>query len=270
MTICEIIVRAADSTAFGATGVVGLGAAGVVSLTLGGPSGVPHLLVAGGGLTGKSAVTSMLLYSLAARHPATELQLDLIDSIKDGDFLDLTAGSLPQLSTVAATGDPSEAGAALSRYADEAQRRQAVFISAGVSSIEQYRTMGEMMPRWVLVWNEYPEVLTEITASQVEWLARHGAQAGLHLVLTALTPFEGLRGAGVGLPDFAERSGRLLTRLGEEDSLELLGSLAAVGLLRRKQALFATAVDGTGIVLSIPEIGDEDLATLRASLGGFA
>lgn len=266
--LADVLVRAEQSTMLGAVAALGSDAEGTVSLTLGGDFGIPHLLVAGGGLTGKSVLTSVLLHSLAARHPACEIQLDLLDSIAEGDFPDLAPGSLPQLNSVVVSADEHQVGGTLDRYLDEARRRQKVFSKSDVSTIEAYRSTGAAMPRWVLVWNEFPEAFSAEISARVHWLTQHGSQCGVHLVLAALTPFEGLFAPDAGFAAFAERSGRLLTRVGEDESMTLLGSTDAAHLLRRKQALFASSVGVAGRAFSFPEVSDEDLVALRNSLRG--
>lgn len=263
----DLISPVGASSAEGVKAVLGQGAGGPVAVRLGGSSGVPHLLVAGGGHSGKGAVTERLMHALVAQHAVAELRMDLVDSADEAEFPDLKVGALPHLISVTHTRAARDVGVILTRYTDEAQRRWALLREAGAANIEQFRARSEVLPRWVLVWNEYPDALSDSVAAQVEWLAQHGADVGLHLVLTALTP---VKPECPSLPLFDANSGRVLTRMTPQDSAAHAGNDSAAKLARRRQGLFANAVGEVGSVFSVPEMADGDLAQLRRNLGGDA
>jgi len=262
----DVIMHSGESTAPGIQAVLGLSVAGPVELIVGGPVGAKHVLIAGSARTGVAQLLLSVLHSMAARHPADELRIDLVDSLEGGNFPELVAGSFPHLASVNASGEATVAEAVLDRYLNEMNRRRSLFDSKGWSTFEQFRaTESEVMPRWVLVLNEYTEAFSAHVAAMIEAIAADGAGLGLHLVLAVLAPIDNVPGPGM-LPIFAANSARLLAKMPEEESEKFLGTVQASTLERGEHALLASGIGKVGELFSIPKADDEEFALLRSEL----
>lgn len=261
----DVIVRASASTVQGVTCILGVGAEGPVELTLGG-TGSGHALIAGRAGTGLPALVMSALHSLMARHAASDIRLDLIDSIEGGDLPEEAFAALPHVGSVTQTADPDAVRQALSLVSGQLERRAALFMSQGVQNYEQYRAVtGHALTRQVVVFNEYSEVIDGELAATLDAIAERGPALGVHLVLTVLGPTDRVPDADL-MPVFAARSARVLTWMPPDESDEFLGHDAAAGLRRGQQALVAPGVGAPATVFSVPDLADEQLASLRDAL----
>ncbi|WP_009884443.1 FtsK/SpoIIIE domain-containing protein [Brevibacterium aurantiacum] len=261
----SLIPQQQTSTAEGASAVLGEGTDGVVTARLG-TNGAANLLVAGWPLTGTQAAAKRLVYALAAQHSKTELRIDLIDSEVDGEFSEFSDGTLPQLSTVAHTSNESRIGQIFHGYVTEVQRRTQLFTKAESPNYQGYRNDGHELSRWLVLWTEFGEACTPTLNAQVEWLAKFGPAAGLHLVLSDAAP---VSNHAHELPEFFANSGRLLLYLKSNESNALLGNDLAARLIRRQQAVYTQSPEHNATVTAIPTFDGRDENELRLKLGGL-
>lgn len=267
-TLRDVLLAGEASVVGGACATLGPGHDAVQTLRLGGPAGAQHALVVAAPFCGKSALVTTLLYSLAAAHPAKELQIDLIDCMEGGEFDSVEAQGLPHFASATATVDADTVATELGRYVAEGHRRQKLLAEAASECYEDYREQTRLtLPRWVLVFNEYPEVLNDGIAVSVEWLAEYGSAVGLHLLLCVMTPTEHVPGETL-LPQFAARSARLITALESEDSVAVVGSDVGASLAEDEQAAFAERFGAAARPFSFVSIDDASLAAFRGSYEG--
>lgn len=267
-TLGDVLLAGEASVVGGACATLGPGHDAVQTLRLGGPAGAQHALIVAAPFCGKSALVTSLLYSLAAAHPAKELQIDLIDCMEGGEFDSVEAQGLPHFASATATIDAGTVATELGRYVSEGHRRQKLLAEAASECYEDYREQTRLtLPRWVLVFNEYPEVLNDGIAVSVEWLAEHGSAVGLHLLLCVMTPTEYVPGETL-LPQFAARSARIITALEREDSVAVVGSDVGASLAEDEQAAFAERFGAAARPFSFVSIDDASLAAFRGSYEG--
>lgn len=267
-TIHDVLLAGEDSVVGGACATLGPGTEALQTLTFGGPEGIQHALVAAAPLNGKSAIVTSLLYSLAAAHPAKELQIDLIDCMWEGEFDSVDARGLPHFASAMVTTDADRVAAKLGVYVAEGQRRQQLIAAAETERYEDYRKQTRLtMPRWVLVFNEYPEVLNDGISASVEWLSEYGSAVGLHLLLCVMTPTAHMPGETL-LPQFAARSARLITALESKDSVAFIGSDVGTVLAEGEQAAYAERFGAAARPFSFVSIDDAALAAFRSAFEG--
>ncbi|XBH21438.1 FtsK/SpoIIIE domain-containing protein [Jonesiaceae bacterium BS-20] len=267
-TVADVLLADEASVVRGACATLGPGPANVQRLMLGGPTGVQHALVAAAPFSGKSDLVTSLIYSFAAAHPAKELQIDLIDCMEDGEFASIEANGIPHFASAVTTGDPDTVATTLGRYVTEGQRRQQLLAETSTEHYEDYRVRtGFNLPRWVLVFNEFPEVLDNRITASVEWLAEHGAAVGLHLLLCVMTPTDCVPGENL-LPQFAARSARIITTLDSEDSVAFIGNNIGAVLVPGAQAAFAEQFGAAAQPFTLVSIDDPILAAFRSAFEG--
>lgn len=266
--LADVLVAGETSVVEGARARLGNGTDAMQGLAFGGEDGVQHCLVVGAPFAGKAELMTSMIYSFAAAHPARELQIDLIDCMEGGEYDSITAGGLPHFASAEVTFDAATVLAGLNRYIEEGRRRQQLLAESLTESYEDYRRQtGRVLPRWMLIINEYPELLEESIASAIEWIAEFGAAVGLHLVLSVMTPTSQVPGESF-LPCFAARSARIVTALTRLDSVTFLGSDIAASLIEEEQAAIAQHVGDEMQPFSFVTIDDEVLAAFRGAFEG--
>lgn len=151
---------------------------------------LPHLLVGGRSLTGKTNFVHGIINSLILRHSADTLRLILVDP--KNDSLNVYKG-LPYLLTEPIS-DTDKTIKALSWACKEMERRYDVLESAGVESVEAYHqtvvtadSKADALPYIVLVIDEIAEVMSERGDEAEKLLCRLAMMsrgAGIHMLLT--------------------------------------------------------------------------------------
>lgn len=138
----------------------------------------PHAVVAGTTGSGKSALLTAWVLGLAAAHPATRLQVLLVDC-KGGAAFDPLA-ALPHVVGVLTDLDPEGTERAVESLAAELRRRERSLRSAGAADVA-----GSGEPRLVIVVDEFRALLDARPALAAVFvdLAARGRSLGIHLVL---------------------------------------------------------------------------------------
>ncbi|MCT9002609.1 FtsK/SpoIIIE domain-containing protein [Microbacterium memoriense] len=259
----DVLVRAADSTTDGATTTLGRGEAGTVVLTFG-ADGTHHALVMGRAAAGVSTVTGILLHSLLARYDATQLDVELIDAMEGGG-LPTEIADAPQVSDLTVSTDLREVRSALGRWQAEIRRRSSLFALHDAGTFEQYRgVVADPLPRRILIINEFSEVLDEEINAIIDDIARTGHLAGVHLVLVSLLPTAQVPRENF-LALFNAEAARVAAWMPADESREVIGSDRAATLARGAEAVLLPTIGAPGVVFTIADASDEELATRRAS-----
>ena len=208
----------------------GLGA--VIGATTAGPLCVdlvadgPHALVGGTTGSGKSELLQSWVASLAVSHGPDLLNFVLVD-YKGGAAFSGCAG-LPHTVGMLTDLEPAETRRALRSLQAEVRRRERLLAAARCSDIDGFRSQGGVLPRLVLVIDEFralaeeqPEALKELVH-----LAAVGRSLGLHLILATQRP------SGVITPEIrANVNLRIALRVRDRlDSEDLIGSGEAARL----------------------------------------
>jgi S-DNA-T family DNA segregation ATPase FtsK/SpoIIIE len=146
-------------------------------LTLGLVSDGPHLIIVGPTGSGKSEFLRLLITSLRATQ---DFKLALFD-YKGGAALEEFAAEAIGMATDLDQESQLELYALL---ASELANRERLFASAKCSSIEQYVATGNLLPRLVVVVDEFVTALSSgpKALATIEDIAARGRSLGIHLV----------------------------------------------------------------------------------------
>jgi DNA phosphorothioation-dependent restriction protein DptH len=165
-------------------------------------SNSPHLLLAGTTGSGKSVVLDTLIRGAAELYEPTELNMFLIDP-KGNELIDFEG--LPHVPQPNGT-TSADAIALLERCVQEMDARYLAFVdrelrathNRAAKDIVQYNQMvadsGKTIPRWLVVLDEYSDLLDEDPSNKpiIETLLRRLAQkaraAGIHVILATQKP----------------------------------------------------------------------------------
>jgi DNA phosphorothioation-dependent restriction protein DptH len=165
-------------------------------------SNSPHLLLAGTTGSGKSVVLDTLIRGAAQLYEPTELNMFLIDP-KGNELIDFEG--LPHVPQPNGT-TSADAIALLERCVQEMDARYQAFVgkelrathNRAAKDIVQYNQMvpdsGKTIPRWLVVLDEYSDLLDEDPSNKpiIETLLRRLAQkaraAGIHVILATQKP----------------------------------------------------------------------------------
>ncbi len=211
-------------------------------------SNLQNILIGGAVGTGKSNLLKVLIYSLAASYSADELEMYLLDFKEGVEFQQFiatdTRRGLPNARLVSMESDQGFGISTLEHFNEEITRRGQLFKSVGAKSISDYRALsGEVLPRWLLVADEFQVLFDEPdglrAAELLENLARKGRAFGLHVVLASQT-LSGIRfGSGKEAAIFGQFPVRIVLKQDKQESEVFLGTgnQAAAGLMYRGQAV---------------------------------
>ena len=182
----------------------------------------PHALIVGTTGSGKSELLQTLVAGLALNHPPDELSFALIDYKGGATFAALA--ELPHVTSVLTDLDGAAAARALVSLHAELRRRESLFATARVGSLDDYRTLGALprIPRLVIVVDElaaFIEQQAELSGN-LRSIAARGRSLGLHLVLATQ------RAGSVVPADIRSNANlRIALRMAEAaDSRELVGT----------------------------------------------
>lgn len=147
-----------------------------------------HGMLAGMPGSGKSNLYHVLILGLTTRYSPDELRLYLIDG-KDGvEFQPYR--HLPHLEVISLRSSPELSRSILAELLDEKERRNAIFSSAGVRDLPEYRKAGQPqgnLARVLLLIDEYQELFEDdrdnVASQQLLLLAQQGRSAGIHMLL---------------------------------------------------------------------------------------
>ena len=115
----------------------------------------PNMLVGGAVGQGKSNLLLDIIYSLAVRYSPDELDMLLLDFKQGLEFRRFGpqadgCGWLPHVSVLSLESNLPFGIAVLTHVSEELSRRSALFKKAGVSAYDDYRRLGESLPRMLL------------------------------------------------------------------------------------------------------------------------
>lgn len=221
-----------------------------ISMELGNAdSNIHHVLVGGRAGSGKTVLLKMIIYGLAACYNPNELRLFLLDFKEGVEFQQFAESGgqglpLPHADVVSVASAPEFGRSVLAHFLDELKRRGELFRECGAENLQQYRRKtGKVLPRWVLVVDEFQRLLTgphiAESVSLMEEITRLGRSFGLHLILASQTlagiQFTGDKDRAI----FENSPGRIVLPLSAEESKKFLSTenTAASELRYRGQAI---------------------------------
>ncbi len=163
-----------------------------------------HLAIYGMPGTGKTTLLQTLINELARQHPPSELHFYLLDF---GSRLLTLFEKLPHVGSVILEDDDERLVRLFRFLRAELARRKELLLQAGVTKLSDYRMITgervrdriapsdpipsqESLPAIVIVCDNYPSLANKYADGDemIIQLAREGAAAGIHLVLTANNP----------------------------------------------------------------------------------
>ncbi len=205
---------------------VGVGAAGPLVVDL--VSDGPHGLLAGTTGAGKSEFLRTFVASMASAVSADHVNFVLID-YKGGGAFDVCA-DLPHTVAVVTDLDDHLGERALRSLQAELTHRERLFRSADVHDVGAYRATGRVLPRLVVIVDEFATLAAELPdfLGALVDIAQRGRSLGIHLMLATQRP--------AGVLDNKIRANtnlRISLRVQDEnDSLDVIGIDAAAKLGR--------------------------------------
>jgi S-DNA-T family DNA segregation ATPase FtsK/SpoIIIE len=138
--------------------------------------------------SGKSNLYHVLILGLCTRYSPNELRLFLIDG-KDGVEFQAYR-DLPHAEVVSLKSSPQLSRSVLAELVAERERRNAIFVSVGVTDLTGYHRAGQpkgKLPRILLLVDEYQELFEGDkdgeASSLLLQLAQQGRSAGIHMLL---------------------------------------------------------------------------------------
>ena len=207
-----------------------------------------HSLVAGKTGSGKSTLLHAMITNLAMWYSPDEVEFYLIDFKKGVEFKTYADFGLPHARAIAVESDREFGLSVLQRIDAELARRGEIFRKAGTQDLGAYRKVvgGEVMPRVMLIIDEFQEFFTEddrvAQESQLlmDRLVRQGRAFGCHVFLGSQT----IGGSGgLARSTISQMGIRIALQCNETDSQLILGdnNSAARLLSRPGEAIFNDA-----------------------------
>jgi len=148
-----------------------------------------HAMLAGQTGSGKSFLLHVFITGLSARYSPKELKLVLVDGKQGVEFE--AYKTLPHAKVVCLRTSPAVARSVLDDFVAEMEERYVEFQRHGVTKLEDYRRKtGEVMPRMLMVVDEYQQLLDGDPDRGAQMLSRileKGRAAGIHLLLGSQT-----------------------------------------------------------------------------------
>lgn len=203
---------------------------------------------------GKSNLYHVLVAGLAVRYSPEELRLYLIDG-KDGvEFQPYR--HLPHAEVVSLRSSPELSRSVLEELVAEKERRNAIFVKAGVNDLTSYRAKGEpegRLPRILLLVDEYQELFegdkNGDASNYLLQLSQQGRSAGLHMLLGSQ------RFGAAGMLNQTGIFGNFHLRMAMKMTKSDIDALSEFG--RRGKALIATC-DLPGKIVINDKGGDDN------------
>ncbi len=189
----------------------------------------PHALLAGTTGAGKSEFLRSFVIGLAANHSTETLNVVLVD-YKGGGAFDACA-DLPHTVAIVTDLDDHLGERALRSLQAELRHRELRFREAGAHDLHAFRAAGQVMPRLVVVVDEFATLAAELPEflDALVDIAQRGRSLGIHLVLATQRP--------AGVLDGKIRANtnlRISLRVQDEnDALDVVGVTAPAHLGRR-------------------------------------
>lgn len=155
---------------------------------------MPHLLVAGATGMGKSVGLNVIISSLLNKRTPDELKLVLIDpkqvelTIYDTiakPYLAYLEGMPPICTT------PNEALQTLNAVIRLMEERYSILKEAGVRNIQDYNRLGNKMPYYVVIIDEYGDLILQGTKEMENAICRIAQKAravGIHMIISTQRP----------------------------------------------------------------------------------
>ncbi|HEY7010044.1 MAG TPA: FtsK/SpoIIIE domain-containing protein, partial [Jatrophihabitantaceae bacterium] len=210
-----------------ASTILGVGTDGVVRIDL--DRDGPHALIAGTTGSGKSELLQALIVGLAARYPPELVTFLLIDYKGGAAFA--RCSDLPHTIGVVTDFDEHLTQRVLASLDSEIRRREMLLAAAGAADRADYCASGGILPRLVLIVDEFATLATELAGfvPALVGIAQRGRSLGVHLVLATQRP------AGVVSPEIrANTALRVALRTtSAADSVDVIDSPEAVAIDRR-------------------------------------
>ena len=160
----------------------------LISLELSHPNS-PHFLLAGSTGGGKSEALLTLLRGAAHFYGPDRLRLLMVDP-KGTELTPLRA--LPHcLNGIASSAE--DAIDLLNNAAEEMDRRYKAFAENGARDIDELRAKGILLPRWMIVLDEYADLIHDAAAQReveasLKRVAQKARAAGIHVVISTQKP----------------------------------------------------------------------------------
>lgn len=169
-----------------ARALLGIGSSGVVDLDL--DRDGPHGLIAGTTGAGKSELLQTLLLSLTAHSPPDELTALLFDFKGGAAFAALA--ELPHTVGLVTDLDDQLSRRMLVALRSELTLRERLLAAAGVPSRADYCATGAVLPRLVLVVDEFAALAEQLPdfVPGLVGVAQRGRSLGVHLLLATQRP----------------------------------------------------------------------------------
>ena len=191
--------------------------------------------------SGKSTLLHTFIMGLSALYAPEELSLYLIDFKQGVEFKIYAELGLPHARCIAIETEREFGLSVLETINSEIERRSQAFKKHGgsVTNLEEYRNLtGEMMPRIVLLFDEFQELFkiadqTGLRASrELERIIRQGRFVGVHVILSSqsLSGADALDGYVTQLLPI-----RILMQSTASDATKVLGDGNDAGLFLREQ-----------------------------------
>lgn len=153
-----------------------------------------HALISGKTGSGKSTLLHALVTNLALRYSPREVEFYLVDFKKGVEFKTYATHQLPHARVIAIESEREFGVSVLERLDEILRQRGEKFRALGVQDLASYRReSGEMMPRILLVVDEFQELfvsddkLAQDAALLLDRLVRQGRAFGMHVMLGSQT-----------------------------------------------------------------------------------
>ncbi len=230
---------------------------------------MPHLLVAGATGMGKSVGLNVIIASLLNKKSPDELKLVLIDP-KQVEFAAYEAIAKPYLASL-----PGHKPICIS--VDEAKNtfeavirlmesRYTTLNTAGVRNIQEYNATHTPMPYYVVIIDEYGDLILQSEGMEMEKaicrIAQKGRAAGIHMIISTQSPGSKIVTGSIK----ANFSTRIAFRTTTgTDSRVILDRMGAERLTGRGDMLFFDGGDTTRVQCSY--ISTEEVTMMCRSIG---